>query len=69
MPKSVSLPPVRVEPEMRDALVRIAEAEQTSLYILIRQGMAEYIRRHQVKAEWAQAAHLDDHDPLGVIPA
>ena len=64
MAKTVSLPPVRVEPEMRDALVEIAEAEQTSLYILIRQGMAEYIRRHQVKTEWEQAAELDEHEPV-----
>jgi hypothetical protein len=48
---------------MREELVRIAEAEQTSLYILIRQAMAEYIRRYRVAAEWAQAAHLDEQEP------
>lgn len=35
----------------------------------LRAAVQEYIRRHGTLAEWAQAAQLDDHEPLGVIPS
>ena len=62
---------VRIEPVYRDALERIGGTMQppASVSALVRQSVVEFVRRHQVKAEWAQAAHLDDHDPLGVIPS
>lgn len=62
--KTVSLPPVRVEPEMRDALAEIAEAEGVSMYVLTRQAVASFIYRYRVDA--ALAAHPVDDEPLGV---
>lgn len=45
MPKTVSLPPVRVEPELKDALQRIGDETGVSLYELTRQAVAEYVAR------------------------
>ena len=64
MGKTVSLPPVRVEPELLDRLQQIADELDLSVYELTRQAVAELIRRHEVKAEWAEAATLDEHEPL-----
>jgi hypothetical protein len=71
MSKTVSLPPVRIEPEHQAALERIASEMQPPVTVsaLVRQSVVEYIGRHQVKTEWAEAAHLDDHEPLGVVPS
>jgi len=48
MAKTVSLPPVRVEPAMRDALAEIAEETGFSIYELTRQSVAYYIYIYQV---------------------
>lgn len=45
MPKTVSLPPVRVEPELKDALQRIGDETGVSLYELTRQAVAEFVVR------------------------
>lgn len=45
MPKTVSLPPVRVEPELKDALQRIGDVTGVSVYELTRQAVAEYVAR------------------------
>lgn len=47
MSKTVSLPPVRVEPEMRDALQQIADRDGVSLYASTRLAVSEYIARHE----------------------
>ena len=65
MSKTVTLPPVRIEPEHRDALEQIADEmrPQASVSALVRQAVIEYVRRHQIKAEWAQVSTLGDHEP------
>ena len=59
----------RVEDETIEKLDEIVAASIGDRSDHIRKALDEYIRRHQVKAEWAQADHLDDHEPLGVIPS
>jgi len=62
---------VRIEPVYRDALEQIGETMQppASVSALVRQSVVEFVRRRHVKAEWAEASTLDDHDSLGVIPS
>ena len=62
---------VRIEPVHRDALEQIGATMQppVSVSALVRQSVVEFVRRHQVKTEWNEAVHLDDYDPLGVIPS
>ena len=48
MPKTVSLPPVRVEPELKDALQRIGDETGVSVYELTRQAVAEFVGRQRV---------------------
>jgi len=47
MPKNVSLPPVRVEPEMKQALQHISDETGVSVYELTRQAVSEYIARQR----------------------
>lgn len=47
MGKTVSLPPVRVEPEMKQALQHISDQTGISVYELTRQAVAEYITRQR----------------------
>lgn len=58
MAKTVSLPPVRVEPEMRDALAKIAEETGASMYELTRTAVAEFIYRHQLVKRAEQAVQV-----------
>lgn len=48
MAKTVSLPPVRVEPELRDALQQISDVSGVSVYELTRQAAAEFVARHRL---------------------
>ncbi len=61
--------PVRIEPALMEQMRQVAEEMGISVYELSRVAMVEIVRRHQVRSEWAQAAHLDDHDQMGVIPS
>lgn len=66
MAKNVSLPPVRVEPEMKAALDALAEQAGISSYELIRRVVAEHVRRYshsrQGANEKAAAFDLKDED-------
>lgn len=68
MAKTVSLPPVRVEPEMLDEMTQIAEQSGVSVYELTRQAVAEYVRRYGRRREQARTICRDDDGP-GVIPS
>lgn len=35
----------------------------------LRAAVQEYIRRHEVMAEWSQVSGLGDHEPMGVVPS
>lgn len=59
----------RVEDETIVKLDEIVAASIGDRSDHIRKALDEYIRRHQVKAEWAEASTLDDHDSLGVVPS
>lgn len=67
MPKTVSLPPVRVEPEMLEQVQRLSVALDVSVYELTRMAVLAYVRRYDKSFVLAPA--LDDADQLGVIPA
>jgi len=68
MPKTAVLR-ARVDEATLERFDAIVEAGIGDRSDHLRAAVIEYIRRHQVRQEWAQAAHLDDHDPLGVIPS
>ena len=72
MTKTVTLPPVRIEPEYRDALDQIAERmrPQASVSALVRLAVVEYIARKQMAGAMAdRLMTVADHDSLGVIPS
>lgn len=48
MGKTVSLPPVRVEPETKEALQRIGDETGVSVYELTRRAVVEFISRQRV---------------------
>lgn len=68
MPKTAVLR-ARVDEATLERFDAIVEAGVGDRSDHLRAAVIEYIRRHQDKSEWAQAAHLDDHEPLGVIPS
>jgi predicted transcriptional regulator len=70
MPKTASLPPVRVEPELRDALQRIGDETGVSVYELTRQAVAEYVARQlRVGVPASRLMTVADGESLGVIPS
>lgn len=68
MPKTAVLR-ARVDEATLERFDAIVEAGVGDRSDHLRAAVIEYILRHQVKAEWSQAADLGDHDPLGVIPS
>lgn len=68
MPKTAVLR-ARVDEATLERFDAIVEAGVGDRSDHLRAAVIEYIRRHQDKSKWAQAAHLDDHEPLGVIPS
>jgi len=68
MPKTAILR-ARVDEATLDRFDAIVEAGVGDRSDHLRAAVLEYIRRHQVKAEWAEASALGDHEPMGVIPS
>lgn len=52
MSKTVQLPPIRIEPEYRDALEGIGHAMRPapSMSSLVRQAVVEFVDRHQANS-------------------
>lgn len=72
MTKTVTLPPVRIEPEYRDALDQIAGRmrPQASVSALVRLAVVEYIARKQMAGAFAdRLMTVADGESLGAIPS
>jgi hypothetical protein len=74
MPKSVTLPPVRVEPETLEELRRISDESGISVYELTRQAVDTYIQDQRRKQRFLNSLAVatdgdHDHDQIGVIPS
>lgn len=67
MPKTVSLPPVRVEPELRDELQQISDEIGVSVYALTRQAVAEYVARQRLARPDYRLMVVPDGEPLGAV--
>lgn len=67
MPKTVSLPPVRVEPELLEQMQRLSGQLNVSVYELTRMAVAAFVRKYD--KSFVAGPLLDDVDQPGVIPA
>lgn len=58
MTKTVQLPPIRIEPEYRDALERIGQSMRPapSMSSLVRQAVVEFVDRRAAVSEPAPSA-------------
>ena len=63
MGKTVSLPPVRVEPKLLDEMQQISGETGESVYELTRQAVAEFVRRYGRRREQAATLVQDDDGP------
>ena len=60
---------IRLKPEQIEQIDQVVATLGGNRSDFVRLAVDDRLRRMRVLAEWSEAKDLDDHEPVGVIPA